>query len=86
VGGNKDSDAQRLGIRVVRPEVFKELLDFVQPPQSEPISTDPQGFQKLSSGEQEVRTESLVCVTCGETFSRAVSRGRKPHECEKCRR
>jgi len=86
LGGNKDSDAQRLGIRVVRPEVFKELLDFVQPPQSELTSTDPQGSQKLASGEQVVRSESLVCITCGETFTRVISRGRKPHECENCRK
>jgi hypothetical protein len=86
VGGNKDSDAQRLGIRVVHPEVFKELLDFVQPPQSEPTSIDPQESQTLGSGEQAARTESLVCITCGETFTRVISRGRKPHECENCRK
>ena len=31
IGGNKDNDAKKLGVRTVSPEVFRELLKFVQP-------------------------------------------------------
>jgi hypothetical protein len=29
--------------------------------------------------------EHLVCQTCGQTFTRARTRGRKPHQCPACR-
>lgn len=85
VGGNKDSDAKRLGVRIVRPEVFKELLDFIQPSKSETALPDSTGSQNLPGEDQLNRTESLVCISCGGTFIRVISRGRKPHECENCR-
>lgn len=31
IGGNKDKDAKELGVRTVHPNVFRKLLDFVQP-------------------------------------------------------
>ena len=31
IGGNKDNDAKKLGVRTISPEVFRELLKFVQP-------------------------------------------------------
>lgn len=30
-------------------------------------------------------TETLTCLTCGKTFERARTRGRKPHHCPECR-
>lgn len=31
IGGNKDKDAKELGVRTVHPDVFRKLLEFVQP-------------------------------------------------------
>ncbi len=90
INGNKDADARRLGVRVVGPEEFRILLDFVQPatlPTGQPSNARPEEMPVQGpSSHDVVRQESLVCVTCGKTFLRVVTRGRKPHECEECRK
>lgn len=85
VGGNKDNDAERLGIRIVRPEVFRDLLDFIQPILTGSTETSSNSPAKTSNVEQDLRTETLVCIACGRSFQRVISRGRKPHECVECR-
>lgn len=85
VGGNKDNDAQRLGIRIVRPEVFRDLLDYIQPNLIHSAETQSDSPTNSPNVEHDVRTETLVCITCGQSFQRVISRGRKPHECEGCR-
>lgn len=77
VNGNKDSDAARLGIRSVSPEIFSKLLDYIQPARTDDGPT--------SSDSPPMPEESLVCIKCGEIFKRTVSKGRKPHSCPECR-
>ena len=38
----------------------------------------------ISAGDS-TTTETLTCLTCGKTFERARTRGRKPHHCPQCR-
>lgn len=76
IKGNKDADAARLGVRVVGPEDFRKYVDYVQPAGNPP---------ETSGSPVTHQTASLVCVTCGSTFQRIATRGRKPHNCEKCR-
>jgi DNA polymerase-3 subunit epsilon len=86
INGNKEADAKRLDLRVVGPDVFRTLLEYVQPATSVsgvPASKDlTEGVDATPTVE---KTESLVCVKCGVTFARVVARGRKPHECGDCR-
>lgn len=89
INGNKDRSAASLGIRTVRPEVFLDLLRYVQPREQKPLP-EPQNTRE-SKGRSEPHPtfergeEMLRCVTCGQNFSRPVSRGRKPHNCPVCR-
>lgn len=85
IDGNKDSDARRLGIRVVGPSEFKQLMEYVQPQveaeSAKASSSGPKNAASSSSGE----TEQLVCTKCTEVFERQVAKGRKPHLCPTCR-
>lgn len=89
INGNKDADARRLGLRVIRPEQLRVLLEYVQPSVGEaPVA--PKNEQRTTAlvdqeGTTPTRTENLTCSTCGQIFVRIVTRGRKPHECETCR-
>ncbi len=89
INGNKDADAQRLGLRIIGPDVFRILLDYVQSAASSESQRSIQEGSEMtgttSSEEAIPRIENLVCVTCGAAFTRVISRGRKPHECEQCR-
>jgi DNA polymerase-3 subunit epsilon len=87
INGNKDADAHRLGIRIVGPEEFHLLLEYVQPSLGAKTVV-PQdrnrNLSQISIPAQSLETENLMCVSCGSTFIRSVSRGRKPHQCESC--
>lgn len=77
INGNKDADAAKLGIRSVTPEIYRKLLDYIQPA----ISINEQS----ANADQEMGDESIVCTKCAETFSRKATKGRKPHFCPTCR-
>jgi DNA polymerase-3 subunit epsilon len=77
INGNKDADAARLGIRSITPDIYRVLLDYVQPANQE--------NQTSPSSEQRTIEEVLVCTKCAGTFTRIVSKGRKPHLCPSCR-
>jgi DNA polymerase-3 subunit epsilon len=77
INGNKDAGAAKLGIRSVTPDIYRKLLDYIQPAIA---------VSELSpNGDQEMGEESIVCTKCAETFSRKATKGRKPHFCPKCR-
>ena len=76
IGGNKDADARRLGIRIVGPAEFKQLMEYVQP-QLEV------GKNLASTDVTEI--EHLICTKCTKMFERQVAKGRKPHFCPNCR-
>ena len=48
-----------------------------------PLGQRPRGSDHLSSAPDV--TESLLCLTCGVTFERPRTRGRKPKACPSCR-
>jgi formamidopyrimidine-DNA glycosylase len=77
INGNKDADAAKLGIRSVTPDMYRKLLDFIQP-----ALTD---NNQPSDVGQTVNTETLVCTKCAQSFTREAAKGRKPHFCEACR-
>jgi DNA polymerase-3 subunit epsilon len=85
INGNKDSDAQRLGIRVLGPGEFKQLMEYVQPQLviESPKKSSSSSKKAASSSSGEV--EHLICTNCAETFERVVVKGRKPHLCPSCR-
>lgn len=89
INGNKDSAAASLGIRTIRPEIFRDLLRYVQPGEKKPLSkavpAAPGAGRSRPGPARESLEESLRCVTCGRDFTRPVSRGRKPHHCPDCR-
>jgi DNA polymerase-3 subunit epsilon len=75
VQGNKSKAAEEFGVRVVHPTTFVELLTFIQPTM---LVTEP---DKSST-----TFETLTCQTCGSSFQRVSSKGRKPLECPDCRK
>jgi DNA polymerase-3 subunit epsilon len=77
INGNKDTDAAKLGIRSVTPEMYRKLLDYIQP--------TPTDDNQPSDIGQKVSTETLVCTKCALSFVREATKGRKPHFCEACR-
>jgi DNA polymerase-3 subunit epsilon len=77
INGNKDSDAARLGIRSVTPDIYRVLLEYIQPLTLED-DLSPNADQKVSE-------ETLICTKCTATFTRIASKGRKPHFCPDCR-
>jgi DNA polymerase-3 subunit epsilon len=77
INGNKDADALKLRIRSVTPDIYRKLLDFIQP-----ALTD---NNQPSDVGQMVNTETLVCTKCAQSFTREATKGRKPHFCEACR-
>ena len=77
INGNKDADAARLGIRSITPDIYRVLLDYVQPANHD--------NQSSPSNDQIATEEVLVCTKCAGTFKRIVSKGRKPHLCPSCR-
>ncbi len=85
IDGNKDADARRLGIRVVGPTEFKQLMEFVQPQIEIAQPKAAVSGQKKSISGSTVEVERLVCTNCAETFERQVVKGRKPHLCLTCR-
>ena len=76
INGNKDADAEKLGIRSVTPEIYQILLEFIQPSIS--------GAKDTPNDQQETIEENLVCTKCAGTFTRKVTKGRKPHLCPSC--
>jgi len=76
INGNKDADAARLGIRSVTPDEYRILIEFIQPSKSE--------TEDIPTSEQKTSQENLVCTKCTETFTRTVTKGRKPHLCQNC--
>lgn len=88
INGNKEADAKRLGLRVIGPDIFRTLLEYVQPALSVsdiPMPNAPTGGVDATLKPTLDKMESLVCVRCGGSFTRVVARGRKPHECGTCR-
>ena len=77
INGNKDTDAAKLGIRSVTPDMYRKLLDYIQP--------TPTDDSQLSEIGEKVSTETLVCTKCALSFVREATKGRKPHFCEACR-
>ena len=77
INGNKDSDAARLGIRSVTPDIYRVLLEYIQPLTLED-DLSPNTDQKVSK-------ETLVCTKCSAIFTRNATKGRKPHFCPDCR-
>ena len=72
--GNKAKAAEDLGVRVLHPTEFVELLSYIQAalPNSETIQREPV-------------METLLCQTCKKEFERVSVKGRKPVECPTCR-
>ena len=85
IDGNKDSDARRLGIRVVGPTEFKQLMEYVQPQIETTRPKAAASGSKKSAATSSSEIEHLVCTNCAETFERLVVKGRKPHLCPSCR-
>jgi DNA polymerase-3 subunit epsilon len=77
INGNKDTDAAKIGIRSVTPDMYRKLLDYIQP--------TPTDDNQPSDIGQKVSTETLVCTKCALSFVREATKGRKPHFCEACR-
>lgn len=84
IDGNKDADARRLGIRVVGPSVFKQLMEYVQPQLESQSAKAPSPKSKKAASSSSGETEQLVCTKCTEIFERQVVKGRKPHLCPTC--
>lgn len=61
-----------------RAEDFRSKLSAPAPTPRTPRAPRP-------AAEPTSAMETLVCMTCGATFERARTRGRKPHECPSCR-
>lgn len=89
INGIKEREASRLGVRKVGPSQFRTLLEFVQPEHASPKKSVPTQRKQVvgtSIGVSgEVQIEKLVCLGCGSTFERTITRGRKPHFCLECR-
>ena len=85
IGGNKDDDARRLAIRVVGPEQFRQMLEFVQPQVKSSSTNSSANSSKMKSSDSSNEMEQLVCTKCAEVFERVVAKGRKPHLCPACR-
>jgi DNA polymerase-3 subunit epsilon len=85
INGNKDTDAQRLGVRVIGPIEFKQLMDYVQPALEIPGNNASSAKTKKDASSTSGEIEHLICTACAETFERQVTKGRKPHICPKCR-
>jgi hypothetical protein len=45
----------------------------------------PQTFEITRTAVRRVSSETLICVSCGSSFERTISRGRKPQNCPSCR-
>ena len=74
VRGNKAKSAQELGIRIIHPTQFSEMLAYIQP--QAPTREQPDHTPAV---------EDLICRTCGKDFQRISVKGRKPIECPECR-
>ena len=74
VRGNKAKSAQELGIRIIHPTQFSEMLAYIQP--QAPTREQPDHTPAV---------EDLICRTCGKDFQRISVKGRKPIECPACR-
>lgn len=85
INGNKDADALRLGIRVVGPDDFRALLEFIQPAEEPGQNSVVETRAATAIRSSNPETESLICVQCGSSFVRTVAKGRKPHRCPACR-
>jgi DNA polymerase-3 subunit epsilon len=85
IDGNKDADARRLGIRVVGPSEFKQLMEYVQPQVKSQSAKTPSSNPRKTAASTSEETEHLVCTKCTEVFERQVVKGRKPHLCPTCR-
>jgi DNA polymerase-3 subunit epsilon len=83
INGAKDNNALKLGIRVVNPNTFAILLQYVQPKVDLPTPGSTPKPKKAKSAEPKV--ETLICTRCAAQFTRTSTRGRKPHECPTCR-
>lgn len=83
IGGVKDANAQKLGVRTVDPDIFNKLLQYVQPKADLPAPDAKSKTKKAKPTEPKI--ESLICTRCAATFTRTSTRGRKPHECPTCR-
>lgn len=83
INGVKDSNAQKLGVRTVNPETFTKLLQFVQPKVDLSVPDVKPRTRKGKPAEPKI--ETLSCTRCAALFTRAATRGRKPHECPTCR-
>jgi len=83
INGVKDSNAQKLGIRTVNPEIFTKLLQYVQPKVDLPAPDAKPKTRKAKPSEPKI--ETLICTRCAASFTRTSTRGRKPHECPTCR-
>jgi DNA polymerase-3 subunit epsilon len=83
INGVKDNNALKLGIRVVDPNTFAVLLQYVQPKADLPAPDATPKPKKTKSTEPKI--ETLVCTRCAASFTRTSTRGRKPHECPACR-
>lgn len=81
INGVKDNQAKQLGIRVVGPEDFRTLMDYIQPASVSTMSERPKRERPATDG----ILEHLLCVSCSEKFTRTVTKGRKPHRCPNCR-
>ena len=83
IGGVKDANAQKVGLRTVDPDIFNNLLQYVQPKVDLPAPDAKPKTKKAKPTEPKI--ESLICTQCAATFTRTSTRGRKPHECPTCR-
>ena len=85
INGNKEADAQRLGIKIVDPSEFKELLEYVQPQTQTENPPNRVAKTKEATSQTANEVEHLVCTKCAQTFERQVTKGRKPHLCPPCK-
>jgi predicted Zn-ribbon and HTH transcriptional regulator len=75
------------GTDATRPEVVQDLHKRLAHAQAKMAasSTSPSRAEPVRRAAAEPTIETLVCGTCGSSFERVQTRGRKPHRCPTCR-
>ena len=76
------------GQDAARPEAVDDLKKRIaayQAKLSKLNGTAAQAVRAIRAPARQASSETLICVSCGSSFERLISRGRKPQNCPSCR-